>query len=438
MRRHFAFFVALSLILIFLVGCTETDDSAKESNNNHHNNEAATMGALNCEHTFSEDDWTISKESNCKAAGYKERKCQKCAYKEQQTLPKGEHSYLNGACSVCGLTVQSSKGLQFTSEYDKNKYSWSAYYVGMGECSDTVIIVPAKVWDNGVEMEIPVSGISNFASYSNNVTDITFLSPIMDMPEFFFSKQSSLQRVAFAEGQTTIWKGTFSGNTGICQVKLPTTLQTIGANAFSGTSLESIVVPGGVKVVEEKTFSNCKSLKDVVLSDGVLSISERAFENCTALERISVPASVNRIAGWAFYGCTGLTELDLRCDITAIPSLMCSGAKSLKTVTMGNKITIIGQGAFQNCVGLENVSLSDTLKTISKSAFSGCSALERLELPACLTKIQSGAFNYATKLSELVYAGTMEQWKQIELENGWKGDCPASVVRCVDGELPLI
>lgn len=123
--------------------------------------------------------------------------------------------------------------------------------------------------------------------------------------------------------------------------------------------------------------------------------------------------------------------------IGAFPALMCSGAKSLKTVTMGDKITSIGQGAFQNCFALETVTLSSSLKTICEKAFSGCMALERLELPASLTKIQTGAFDYASKLTELVYAGTMEQWQQIELESGWKGDCPAAVVRCTDGEVPL-
>lgn len=437
MRRYFAIFLVISLMLSLLAGCSDAAVSSKEPTKNNHGDDTTT-GDLNCEHTFAEDGWTISKESNCKEAGYQERKCQKCAYTERQELPLGDHSYLSGVCSVCGETAKSSEGLQFTSEYSKSTFSWTAYYVGMGECTDTVVIVPATVWDSGTETNIPVTGIGTFASFGSNVTDITFLSPITDMPEYFFCDASSLQRVVFAEGQTEIRKGTFSGNASIREVKLPTTLETIGAHAFSGTSLESVVIPGGVRVVEEKTFSDCKALKEVVLSDGVMSIMERSFENCTALERISIPASVNRIDAWAFYGCASLTELDLRCDVTALPALVCSGAKSLKTVTMGDKITSIGQGAFQNCFALETVTLSASLKTICKGAFSGCMALEYLELPASLTKIQEGAFDYASKLTELVYAGTVEQWKQIELENGWKGNCPATVVRCADGEVPLV
>jgi|GEM_PF-3190813 len=433
MKRYFALLLALGMLLSLFAGCGKAEDSGRESPKD----DEVEVEKQDCEHSFAEDGWTVKKESTCEKAGYEERECSLCGEKEKRELPLGEHSYENGACTVCGEKSKGSEGLQFTSDYSKSTYTWNAYYLGMGECTDTVVTVPAEVYDNGVEQTIPVTGIATFASFGSDVTDITFLSAISDMPEYFFCDYPSLQRVAFAEGQTRIPEGTFAGNAGIREVKLPTTIESIGRHAFSGTSLESVVIPGGVRVVDEKTFYDCKALKELTLSEGVTQIRERAFESCTALERISIPATVERFEGWAFYGCESLRELDLRCAATGIPSLMCAGAKSLTSVIMGDQMTAIGQAAFQNCAALESITLSASLKTICKSAFSGCSALTRLELPESLTKIETGAFDYADALTELVYAGTVEQWEQIELESGWLGDSPATVVRCADGEVEL-
>ena len=433
MKRYFALILALGMLLSLLAGCGKAEDSGRESPKD----DEVKVEKQDCEHSYAEDGWTIGKESTCEKQGYEVRECSLCGDKEKRELPLGEHSYENGACTVCGEKSKGSEGLQFTSDYSKSTYTWTAYFLGMGECTDTVVTVPATAWDNGTESEIPVDGIATFATLGENVTELIFTSAIKHMPSYFFCDYSNLTRVQFAEGQTEIPDGSFSGNAGIREVNLPSTLESIGKHAFSGTSLESVVIPGGVRVVDEKTFYDCKALKEVTLSEGVTQIRERAFESCAALERISIPATVERIDGWAFYGCKSLTELDLRCEVTVIPSLMCSGAENLKTVTMGDKITRINQAAFQNCAARESITLSASLQTICKSAFSGCSALTRLELPESLTKIETGAFDYADELTELVYAGTVEQWEQIELESGWLGDSPATVVRCADGEVEL-
>ena len=65
----------------------------------------------------------------------------------------------------------------------------------------------------------------------------------------------------------------------------------IGYSTFYGcSSLQSIVIPKGVKKIEEYTFSGCTALTTVTLPVGVNKIDEGAFTECEALTTIYVPA----------------------------------------------------------------------------------------------------------------------------------------------------
>jgi hypothetical protein len=68
-------------------------------------------------------------------------------------------------------------------------------------------------------------------------------------------------------------------------------VKTIDYNAFRGCrSLQSIVIPKGIKKIEEYTFSGCTVLTTVTLPIGVNKINEGAFTECEALTTIYVPA----------------------------------------------------------------------------------------------------------------------------------------------------
>ena len=371
----------------------------------------ATTGNPECQHTFAEDAWQVVQVSTCKDAGYQARTCQNCAYTEQQELPLGDHSYSGGKCTVCGDTISASQGLVFVSEYSSNQ--WVYYFMNMGTCTDTEVIVPAT--HKTEEGEYPVVGIGTFASFNENVTQITFLSPIYNMPTYFFGKYAALEKVVFAEGQQEIYEGSFSDSTSVKEVIIPSTVTEIGKHAFSkATALESIVLPAGVQLVNEKAFNGCSSLKKVTLSEGLLRIGERAFQDCTALEAIYMPNTVVNVDGYAFYGCSNLTTIVFSQNVTAIPSFACGGAKNLTNVTLGDKVTRINTCAFTNCFVLEEINLPATVTFIGKSAFSGC-----------------------MKLSTINFAGTMEQWKAIDLGADWNKYCTATVVHCADGDVPL-
>ena len=70
------------------------------------------------------------------------------------------------------------------------------------------------------------------------------------------------------------------------------------------------MLPGSVRIIHEKAFSDCENLKEMILPEGVEQIGIAAFEN-TGLEKLSLPDSLTFIADLAFAGCEYITWLRL-------------------------------------------------------------------------------------------------------------------------------
>lgn len=69
---------------------------------------------------------------------------------------------------------------------------------------------------------------------------------------------------------------------------VPDSVTKINAGAFSGSKVERIVLPDGVKVIGDSAFENCAFLTEVVIPDTVTTIGAKAFRG-TALKTIALP-----------------------------------------------------------------------------------------------------------------------------------------------------
>lgn len=71
---------------------------------------------------------------------------------------------------------------------------------------------------------------------------------------------------------------------------MPLGLKYIGISAFNGCqNLESIVIPGSIKDIEDRTFFDCSNLKNVTISSGIINIGELAFGKCVSITDIVIP-----------------------------------------------------------------------------------------------------------------------------------------------------
>ena len=272
-------------------------------------------------------------------------------------------------------------------------------------------------------------------------TNLTYLKVGGGMPKiyvnksdnyspFFIGEGSKLKTLILGEGITSISSNVFSnylknntvdyqfGFGQLSEVRLPTTLVSLGQDVFKGsaitelvlteglasygngftgmTTLKKVTIKGGT--IGEYTFSGCTGLEEVVLEEGVTSIGARAFSGCTSLTRMTIPDSVTYLGTSILQGCTNLTYLqvgggkpELYTDNAYSPFYIGDGAK-LETLVLGEGITSIGNYVFSNYFK-NNAGQSQYFFT----------QLTRVELPSTLTSLGQDTFKGAG-ITELVLA----------------------------------
>jgi hypothetical protein len=130
-----------------------------------------------------------------------------------------------------------------------------------------------------------------------------------------FSKSSEIE---IAETIEILGSNCFSG----CRLSSSITfesnslLRRIESEAFSYSSLQSILIPSNVEILKSKCFSNCESLSSIsfesnsqlTASLGIKVIPEEAFQS-SRLISVVIPATVRIIEKRAFYSCEKLVVL---------------------------------------------------------------------------------------------------------------------------------
>ena len=188
----------------------------------------------------------------------------------------------------------------------------------------------------------------------------------------------------------------------------------IGSSAFMYSSLESLIIPDGVKLLGDKAFASCYRLRAVKLGAGLTNISSESFAGCSALPEIEIPANIVSIGGGAFFGTYSMTKVTFaeggRLSEIAFEAFAGSG---LVSVEIPASVTALGGGAFSGCSALSAVTFGEgsSLTKIEASTFSGDSRLSSVTLPESIVYIGRGAFAGDISLTEitlpsgLVYLG---------------------------------
>lgn len=97
----------------------------------------------------------------------------------------------------------------------------------------------------------------------------------------------------------------------ITAVTIPSTIATIGREAFMFSGIETITIPPTVTYVLHNAFERCSSLKDVTISADYQDYEEvyynnAAFRECTALTNVTFLSGVTKIHTMQFAGCTNI------------------------------------------------------------------------------------------------------------------------------------
>ena len=212
----------------------------------------------------------------------------------------------------------------------------------------------------------------------SGLTSITIPSSVTIIGNSAFNDCSGLTSITIPNRVTSIGGLAFSGCSGLTNITIPSSVTIIGNFAFNGSGLTSINVEEGNSVYDSR--NNCNAIietstskllfgcKNTSIPDGIISIGDSAFSNCSGLTSITIPNSVTNIESYAFSYCVDLTS-----------------------VIMSNRVTSIGEAAFMGA-GFTSITIPNSVTSIGEMAFFGC-----------------------RKLYEVIFKGTEEEWREIDI-----------------------
>lgn len=196
-------------------------------------------------------------------------------------------------------------------------------------------------------------------------------------------------------------KESFAGCSSLTSVNLPSRY-TIAEGVFSGSGLTKIVIPGIVKTIAARAFSDCNHLTEVTYqrTDQNLRIGDYAFSN-TALKSVSL-ASISNVGIGAFSGCTQLSEITIEGFYTTLSDYIFDGCINLSNFSIVSSVNSIGKYAFRNCKSLKSLFIPQSVK-LSEGVFCGCSGL--LSVTPSIGDVPDRFFSGCINLKEVVIRG---------------------------------
>ncbi|MPM94008.1 hypothetical protein SDC9_141150 [bioreactor metagenome] len=179
------------------------------------------------------------------------------------------------------------------------------------------------------------------------------------------------------------------------QLVLPTYLEgmpvtAIGVDAFSDlASLESVVLPHRLEVIENSAFGYCANLRRVTFPPSLRRIDYYAFYRCN-LDSVALPDSVTTLGYNVFEENLHLTKASLGSGLTGLDSTVFSGCSALETLEIASAGSVAG---FSGSPALRTVVLGGGVRAILSGAFADCPALKNVYCSSGVVSIANDAFD---------------------------------------------
>ncbi len=246
--------------------------------------------------------------------------------------------------------------------------------------------------------------------------------------------------------------------TGIKSIKIPKTLNHIGAFAFLGCNQLTTLyindlaawcnitfdyIPGDIyamsccptyDVSDPIVYVNGKLAADIVLPSSVTEIKSCTFYNWESMTSITINKNLKKIGTNAFTRSNNLTavkipDIETWCNIEFIDNPLTTAKhlyisdQEVKNLVIPESVTELSSGIFRNCLSLETVKLHRKLTTIGVMAFQGCQNLTSITIPYSVTGLYRQTFYSCPNLTS-VY---LESYTPIECKSAFNSSLTAYV-----------
>lgn len=261
-----------------------------------------------------------------------------------------------------------------------------------------------------------VTTIGDFAFKDSGLESVNLPDSVtsIGIGSFMSNPEIKLIRLSTNAGFTTISRTAFScagmdGMKNLTSIVIPSNINEIGRNAFSGNNFKKLSIPSSVEKIDQSAFDSPLKLGntcELILNEGLKEIGPSAFKN-KLIESVILPKSVIALKNtsfmsgtkvivtdesqieklkpargdkyvWVYTDPNNWSQSDFVIENSVVKGLSDSGESKLlfenKNLVIpdkdrdGNTITGISKDAFKGC-GFESVTLPDSIESIGDSAF---------------------------------------------------------------------
>ncbi len=294
-----------------------------------------------------------------------------------------------------------------------------------------------------------LEAIGHGAFWGTGFTSLNFKSPLKSISAYAFADCINLASVSF-----------------------PETLKWMSDNSFSNTALTTVTIPASCNTVTVASFENCMNLKEIkvkagnkdyVSVDGVLYTADMknlrfyppakedeiylipdgveeltsTFSSGTPLKSIYIPESVTFISSNRFtdgsvtFWCTSTSTAYEYASNLKIPVKLTNGKDANESIDWyfephSGTLTLSGTGALaDNPVRstfdlwyerVEHAVIEEGITYIGSGVIWDYPIVETITLPLSVTKIQLNGINNNKKLTDIYYAGAVDDWNNIRID----------------------
>lgn len=202
----------------------------------------------------------------------------------------------------------------------------------------------------------------------------------------------------------------------------------IGERALQRENITEVILPDGITKIGYKAFFQTKSLQKINFPESLKAIEQQAFYG-SGLTKVNIPGAT-AIGNAAFLSCTKMTKLTIP-NVTFLGTMCFRHCSQLKTVTVpvsanigksrdaslkdynllfnlikNKKLSIYyennsGNVAFGDCYNLTEAILQDGITTVPEAMFSFCGDLKDITIPASVKSVQDDAFRRCFSLTSI-------------------------------------
>lgn len=245
-----------------------------------------------------------------------------------------------------------------------------------------------------------------------DLVSVALPNTITSIEKYAFENCSNLIDISLNEGLEKIDVGALRDCKNITSIKLPSTLKSLGSQAFAHVYLETLEIPDLVTTLPSQLFDSNSKLHTVKIGSGITSIDSFAFYNCNNIGNVYVKdlsqylrinlgarivGSTAAGGGKLYVNGTLLQKFILPEEITALKSHCLSRFNTITEVVLHNNLITIGYGVFNEMKGLTNIEIPDSVTTIDNSVFY-MTSLKTIVLGSGITSIGTYMIRYSDKL----------------------------------------